>query len=124
MRTPRQGVKNKLDKLFTQIVMFRDDRTCQWCGKTQGQMQTSHVVGRTNLHLRWNLNNACCLCAFCHLRKWHAHPLEAVEWFIGKYPDRYHYLQIENQKIVKYSTTELEEVYEGLRQVALSTGVI
>jgi 5-methylcytosine-specific restriction endonuclease McrA len=124
MKTPRQKIKNKLDKLFTQMVMFRDSRTCQWCNKTQGQMQTSHVVGRTNLHLRWNLNNACCLCAYCHLRKWHAHPLEGVEWFIGKYPDRYNYLQVENKKQVKYSTKDLEEVYAGLKQVAIQVGAI
>jgi len=124
IKTPRQKVKAKLDLLFTKIVMFRDSRTCQWCGKTQGQMQTSHVVGRTNLHLRWNLNNAMCLCAYCHLRKWHAQPLASAEWFRTKFPERFTYLEVENRKQVKYSTKELEEMYEGLHQVALSAGAI
>lgn len=124
MKTPRQKIKAKLDKLFTQTVMFRDQRTCQWCGKTQAQMQTSHIIGRTNLHLRWNLNNAMCLCAYCHLRKWHAKPLESSKWFQDKYPDRFHYLETENQKTVKYSTSDLEDIYQAMKQVALSAGAI
>jgi len=47
-----------------------------------------------------------------------------VEWFIGKYPERYTYLQVENKKQVKYSTKELEDLYAGLKQVAIQTGVI
>jgi 5-methylcytosine-specific restriction endonuclease McrA len=124
MRTPRQKIKTKLDKLFTQMVMFRDKRTCEKCGRSDTQMQTSHIVGRTNLHLRWNLNNAMCLCAYHHLHWWHAKPLEAAKWFQDKYPDRFHYLETENQKTVKYSTADLEEVYDGLKQIAVQTGVI
>jgi 5-methylcytosine-specific restriction endonuclease McrA len=123
MTTPRQKIRTKPDNLFTKMVMHRDSRTCQWCGKTTGQMQTSHVVSRTNLHLRWNLNNAKCLCAGCHF-KWHKDPLKGVEWFIGKFPERYTYLQVENRKQVKYSTKELEDIYNALKQVALQAGAI
>ena len=70
------------------------------------------------------MNNALCMCAYCHLRKWHARPLEASKWFQDKYPDRFHYLETENQKTIKYSTVDLEEIYAAMKQVALTAGVI
>lgn len=124
MKTPRQKIIKKLDILFTKMVFFRDKRTCQFCGKSDGQMHTSHVVGRRNLHLRWNLNNAKCLCAYHHRFFWHSEPLRAMEWFKIKFPSRFTYLEVEQRKQVKYSTKDLEEMYEALKQVALQAGAI
>lgn len=122
MKTPRQKIIAKLDKLFSQMVLFRDNRVCQRCGGPGNQ--TSHVIGRRNLHLRWNLNNALCMDGGCHNFWWHSEPLEAAKWFAEKYPERMTYLQLENRKQVKYSTVDLETMYEALKQVALQTGVI
>lgn len=78
--------KKRLDKLCREVVMLRD-RSCQWCGKTRN-LQWCHVNSRRYLSTRWSMNNTLALCAGCHLRG-HHRPLEFVDWFKEKFPDRW-----------------------------------
>lgn len=123
-KTPRQKIIKKLDAITTKLVMHRDNRTCVKCGKKDLQLNTSHVVGRTLLHLRWNLNNVMCLCFYCHLRWWHEKPLEAADWFRETFPERNKYLEEHKIGVIKYTTQELEDMYQSLNQIAIQVGAI
>ena len=79
--TPKQ--KRRLDRKFSQHILARDGRICQWCGNIDGKKDTAHIIPRTCLALRWNECNAVCLCFRCHQIRWHKNPLEAVQWIRG-----------------------------------------
>jgi 5-methylcytosine-specific restriction endonuclease McrA len=70
-------LKAKLDTAFS--LLIRKKGKCERCGKREN-LQCSHVYGRANLAVRWDLENATCLCAGCHNYWWHLHPAEALDW--------------------------------------------
>jgi hypothetical protein len=81
--------KRKLDRLFSELILGRDERTCLWCGKneaTEGErvkIDNSHIIPRECLRLRWSPENSVALCFGCHKRRgisWHSSPLVAVKW--------------------------------------------
>lgn len=98
------------------IAKLRDNYTCQRCYKTKGQcqLQGSHniSVGRA-IWLACDVENILTLCAYCHLRFWHSSPIEAMEWFKGRFPERCEYLleQVKNQRKVNW-----EEEYNRLKR--------
>ena len=71
--------KRKRDREFSQLILARDNRTCRWCKRSDGRMNTAHLIPREFLPLRWAECNALCLCFRCHLQ-WHSNPLSAVRW--------------------------------------------
>lgn len=80
-------VKRKLDRLFSDLVLTRDERVCQWCGAVGGHdgahIDNSHIIPREYLVTRWNPDNSLALCFGCHKRRgrsWHGSPLEAIWW--------------------------------------------
>jgi 5-methylcytosine-specific restriction endonuclease McrA len=85
--------KRKLDRLFSSLILARDERTCQWCGKhgcdptgKPYHFDNSHIIPREILVTRWNPENSVCLCFSCHKKRgtsWHGSPLEAVRWLRG-----------------------------------------
>jgi len=92
----RKGQIKKLDKLAREAVLKRDKNICQKCGKhVEGQnAHISHVIPKSKGYaLRWDLKNLKVLCFNCHINIWHKNPLEAWEWFKGKFPERAKYLE-------------------------------
>lgn len=76
-RTP-QSVKASCDKLFSQLVRSRG--MCQRCGETRYELlQTAHIYSRKFNSVRFDEDNAICLCARCH--RWgHDNPTEFTDW--------------------------------------------
>jgi hypothetical protein len=72
--------KRRLDRLFSQYILGRDQRKCCRCGASGGKCDTSHVIPREVLSLRWDPRNAFALCFKCHKLVWHKNPLEGVRW--------------------------------------------
>lgn len=70
----------KRDRAFSQLILGKYNRTCRWCGKNTGKMDTAHIIPREYIPLRWDERNAVCLCFRCHKTKWHSNPLLAAEW--------------------------------------------
>jgi len=68
----------KADTLFSKAVRLRDGR-CRRTGGTEN-LQCSHIWGRSNKLIRWDLDNALTLTAGQHLYWWHTEPAEAIEW--------------------------------------------
>ena len=117
----RKGLKSALDKICAKIVKERDNYTCQRCGsKCYGYgAHWSHIYGKRNLYMRWNLLNAILLCAGCHFW-WHSSP-DSKSWFANKFPARWEYLhqQWPNQRGVfqercyitwKYTDDDLKNI--------------
>ena len=105
-------LKKKLMLLVKEYVKKRDNKTCQWCLKeVEGSnCHVSHVVPVSQGNaLAFDPLNMKVLCYHCHLNKWHKRPLEATEWFISKFPDRYEYLEKHKNDIVHWKEFMYEE---------------
>lgn len=81
--------KRKLDRQFSKNILSRDNRTCQWCGKASGKMDTAHIIPRSVIVTRWLEGNAICLCFRCHQIEWHNNPLKAVRWLENNFGVEY-----------------------------------
>lgn len=68
----------KADILFSQAIRLRDG-ACRLTGLKEN-LQCSHIWGRANKLIRWDLDNALTLTAGKHLYWWHKEPAEAIEW--------------------------------------------
>jgi len=115
---PSKGsIKKRLDKVFSEIV--REKGFCERCNKKEN-LQCSHIFSRSQLSVRWDLDNAFCLCAGCHLYWWHKNPIEAAEFTkqrLGE--DKYKQLILKSSQIKKWSIGELNELYLKLCQTKL-----
>jgi len=89
----------KLDILFSEFIRKRAmlrARGCERCLAPKydtvkdnseifpawKQLQCSHFIGRSRRVVRWDEDNACGLCAGCHMYLT-AHPTEHVQWFMN-----------------------------------------
>lgn len=66
------------DVLFAQAIKLRD-KVSRKSGSSEN-LQCSHIWGRANKSVRWDMDNAFTLTAGEHLYWWHKEPVEAVEW--------------------------------------------
>ena len=73
-RSAKSWVK-ELDTLFSRKI--RTIGKCQRCGKINN-LQCSHIYTRNQKAIRWDAQNALCLCAGCHFW-WHQNPIETLE---------------------------------------------
>lgn len=71
----KKPLQNKLDKVFSKLI--REHGKCVRCGTTDN-LQCCHIYSRANRAVRWDVDNALCMCAGCHF--WaHQSPLEFAE---------------------------------------------
>jgi hypothetical protein len=108
----KANLKRQADKLFSTKVRSRG--RCEWCKAVNDTLQCAHIYSRNNLHLRYDEQNALCLCSKCHF-KWHQRPLEGAEWFSETYPERDKYLAHERNILEKSFDYEkrIEELKGG-----------
>lgn len=59
--------KARCDRLFASMVRWRDGDRCRLC-RAPYRPQCAHLISRRYLAVRWDLDNAWCLCAACHKR--------------------------------------------------------
>lgn len=114
-RNPIKTLKNKLDVIFSKVIRKRG--FCERCGKTEG-LQCSHIHSREKFSVRWDLKNAFCFCAGCHLYWWHKHPILAAEYARTRLGD-YEYAALLHRAntIKKYTQDELEQLNETLNNL-------
>lgn len=70
---PKRGqsaasLKKKATVLHSMVVRARAGYRCEFCGRTDGQMQAAHIVGRRYTATRCDPDNAWCLDSSCHRR--------------------------------------------------------
>lgn len=121
---PLSNLGKRLDWLASQIVKYRDDWTCQKCGKhVEGKdAHWAHILPKSSgILMRWDLLNALCLCMHDHLSWAHLNPLEFSEWFKEKFRARDSYLQGQRHKIgkipVEARKAMIAEFEEKLREL-------
>jgi len=73
------------DKWFSDVVRLNKQSTCQKCGK-QGRTECAHIFGRRAKSVRWSMDNAVCLCHYCH-KYFTANPTQFTDWLIGCFHD-------------------------------------
>lgn len=115
MRSERIKWKKKCIELAKKIV--RSKGKCEWCGKTskESQLHGSHIYSVRNEATCAMIENILCLCAYCHLHKWHEQPVEAWDWFDKKFPDRRKKLRRLSDSVVKYGVSDWKRIYEELK---------
>jgi hypothetical protein len=116
--------KRTLDDIWSEIIKIKAGNKCEFenCTKTT-YLNSHHIFSRTNLSLRWDINNGICLCSGHHLLKndsAHKAPIEFIEWLkIKRGENWYNYLRKkyrENSKKIDYLEIkkELEKIKEDL----------
>ena len=105
--------KRKADILLSKFICSLDH--CERCSVTrnQAQLQTAHVITRSNLRLRYDINNLLCLCAKCHW-DWHKNPLESIMWFNDAYKERSKYLMKHRNEFLKLTIDDYKEIIKNL----------
>lgn len=117
----RSWYSSAIEEIAKKFAKERDGYICQKTGEhvSGSNAHGSHVVPvSAGNSLRWDLNNIKCLSFHEHMNWWHKNPLEAAEWFAGKFPDRKEYLEARRWRTVKISTQDLSEFYERARTCA------
>lgn len=81
--------KRKLDRLFSSYILNKYKRICQRCGVSGSKCDTCHLIPRQVTSLRWNEENAICMCCVCHkwsaINAFHQNPLSFAAWYHGNY---------------------------------------
>ena len=71
--------RDQADKWFSDVVRQKANYTCEHCHKTDSRMECAHIYGRRLKSVRWSLDNAVCLCHWCH-RDFTENPLKFTDW--------------------------------------------
>ena len=123
--TKRADIRKKLLDLVREIVIIRDESTCQHCKKvvSGSNRHLSHVVPvSATLSMAYDQCNLMILCYHCHINWWHKNPLEAADWFKFTFPSRWGELEYQKKQPRKpIKTFELEDLYEELKLIKKST---
>jgi 5-methylcytosine-specific restriction endonuclease McrA len=115
MKPSISKLKKKLDPIFKKFIRLRDCN-CLRCGATTN-LQASHTIPVSHGNrLRYDEKNLITLCYHCHLNWWHKNPIEAGEWFKGKFPVEYAYVEAVKNEHKKFTVEELEEMIKRYTQ--------
>lgn len=99
-RRSRLGMRRECDRIFAIAVKERDGWSCRNCG-THMHPQCAHLVSRRYHATRWDLLNAVCLCAGCHVKYTHD-PIAWDDWIEERFPHRLEGLKLRARQGVAY----------------------
>jgi len=101
MKKPkRKTLRNKADKLWSELIRLRNKGKCEICGKRA--TNPHHIIGRKNLTLRHDPRNGVLLCFYHHTGgnlSAHNDPLWFREWLIKHRRKDYNYLMFKRTKL-------------------------
>ena len=106
-----------LDDLWSLKTKEHYGRKCEHCGKTEN-LNSHHVIGRTNKALRWDYRNCVVLCVYCHKFNhfWSAHETPTIfnDWIRSKRGEEWH-----TDLVVKARNTNVDRklFLEELRKI-------
>ncbi len=92
-----------LDHLVKQ-KLFERMPICMNCGCKEF-LTPAHIIGRTNLTLRWDILNLVTLCINCH-NYFEVDPVKWDIWWKTRYPERVEYLH-ERENIIFHGDRDL-----------------
>ena len=120
-KTERRKLRDQLDKLWAEIVKQRARSVCEYktCKKTD-YLNSHHIFGRSNLSVRWNLDNGVCLCPGHHtFNNYSAHkaPIWFIEWIKKQRGiEWYENLRKKANQVKKWTIPELRELVEEFKK--------
>lgn len=113
--------RTKWDIVFSDYIRFRDDWTCQRCGKKyherSASLHCSHFYGRRSWATRIEPANAMALCYGCHVHVG-SDPIDHVKLWKRKFGKKKcnRVLELRNT-IIKKRDVATEENYQKLRRM-------
>ena len=118
-KTERQKLKDQLDKLWAILVKQRAGYKCERSEKI-AYLNSHHVFSKSNLSVRWDLDNGVCLNAGWHTLQTnsaHKNPIEFINWIKGQRGvEWYKNLRIKANQIKKWTIPELRELLERFKK--------
>ena len=116
----RKRLKKQLDELWAELVKKRAGYKCERSGKT-GYLNSHHVFSRSNLSVRWNLDNGVCLNAGRHTLQTdsaHKNPIEFIEWIKDKRGiEWYEEMRTKANQVRKWTIIEMEEKVKEFQEM-------
>lgn len=111
-KNPEEQTRKKCVEIAKRLVRIKANFTCEYCGKKEPNVRThgSHTYSEgIYKSMSADLDNILCLCYTHHLGgymqvkepSWHKNPIEMVNWFEEKYPERALELKIRMRKPFK-----------------------
>ena len=115
---PRKTVINALKRVHSLYVRSKGDR-CVVCG-TYENLQCGHIFTAVNMSTRYDIEddgNCHIQCGGCNLsHEYDAYPY--FNWYINKFgKDKFDELHIRHKTIKKYSTPELRDLLEHIKEL-------
>lgn len=104
----RKRLIKKCDKLFSQYI--RSIGRCEMCGK-RTTLACAHIFSRKNMSVRWDPDNALCLCYRCHIHVAHKEPIRFTEFVKKKLGKKYDPLRMRADIPVKGQDLNAIKIY-------------
>lgn len=110
-KTPIRSLKKRADALFS--INVRQYGQCQLRGldkvKCSSVLQCAHIETRGNMALRYDQQNALCICAGHHI--WYTyHPTAFNELILEFFPSQWKYVEEHKHKIVHLTREDYETI--------------
>lgn len=103
MSKARKNQIARLDKLWSRLVLDRDNHVCQKCFKFGDNPH--HVILKRYLAVRHLLDNGLTLCTKCHIEEAHGQPGSFEWWF--------HVTFINRDDLIQYLKHEIKTDLNG-----------
>ncbi len=118
-KSSRKKLKDILDVLWAELVKKRAGYKCERSGKT-GYLNSHHIFSRSNLSVRWDLDNGVCLNAGRHTLQTdsaHKNPIEFINWIRDRRGVKwYEEMRVKANRVRKWTIPELEELIKKFRE--------
>ena len=110
-------IKKSCDKLWSKII--RSKGHCEICRTTQN-LEAHHIVTRSRIPTRWDVDNGICLCSkhhkFCTEISAHGNSIAFARWFDDKFgPERFTRIQEKSRQTTKYTLEDYLEIESQLK---------
>ena len=122
----RKGLINKLDRIFSEYIRKRDANKkgmckCITCSKqfAWNDIDAGHFISRKEMNTRWDERNVAAQCKYCNRFRYSRQYVFSLA-LDKKKEGLSKLLYKESKKVVKYSTTDLQnlvEYYTNLLQI-------
>ena len=108
MKTEKQKLIDKADKLWSKAVRENYNDRCVKCG---GKATASHhIESRIHKNTRWDIPNGVSVCYPCHIHYFHGKPAESMRWLKDFYGDRIKDLEKKSKIIFQPTVKDLEKI--------------
>ena len=105
-----------IDTLFSQYIRQLADFTCEYCGQKKSKMECSHFHSRRKKSVRWDYDNAACLCFSCHTYLG-GNPYAHTKWFEKRLgSQRFEQLNIRAEMLLKVTPAVREQITADIKK--------